>query len=61
MTVRKQVIDGIKSMLTKEIQTVEGLIRGNIYTMKKLVEEQTVLKRKKAELYKLLNTLYKED
>ena len=61
MTIRKQVIDGIKSMLTKEIQTVEGLIHGNIYSMKKLVEEQTVLKRKKAELYKLLNTLYKED
>ena len=61
MNVKKLVVDNIKSMLSKEIQTVEGLIRGNKYSMKKLVEEQTVLKRKRTELYRLLNTFYKKE
>jgi len=29
--------------------------------MKRLVEEQTILKRKKTELYKVLNTFYKKE
>jgi regulator of replication initiation timing len=60
MTIRKKVLDDIRSRLLKELQSIDWKIRGNKSSMNKLVEEQTVLKRERVELHKILNSFYKE-
>ena len=56
MTLRKQVVEDIKSRLRAELGKVHMEINSNRYQIKKFAERQTVLKREVKELYKLLRS-----
>jgi len=54
---KKEVADKIKSFFDKELRGIDHKIWENKYQMKKLVLEQTILKRTRAELDKLSRSM----
>jgi hypothetical protein len=54
---KKAVKEQIEMFFNTRIRDIEHQIWKNKYEMKKLVETQTILKRTKAELYKLRSSL----
>jgi hypothetical protein len=54
---KKQVREAIKEKLMLEVNDVRGRIYYNKFSMKKLVEEQTKLKRMLPELHQLIRSL----
>lgn len=57
---RELAIDRVISHLENELQKVRGKIVHNRYEFRKLVDEQTVLKRERSELSALINDIKKK-
>lgn len=55
MKTKERVFSELASFIEREYQRMRSEIERNKYAFKKLEEEQTVLKRKRAELQKLRN------
>jgi hypothetical protein len=57
MNHKKEAHTEIIKLLEKEYNNCISDIRDNKFTFKRLVQEQTILKRKKAELTNIINSL----
>lgn len=59
MQIQKKVVERIQQMLQEEFNKCNAKLFTNKYTFKRLVEEQTVLKRERVKLTEMLNELKK--
>ena len=59
MNVKNEVFDNMVNMAEDELRKVEGLIRYNAILINEFADKQTVLKRQRVELIKLVNSFKK--
>jgi regulator of replication initiation timing len=59
VVIKKEVFNRVNEVLTRELSIIRRKISANKYTFKKLREEQTILKRERAELDKMIRSLDK--
>ena len=57
MNIKKEAYDKIIERLRTEISDIDGQLQYNIRMFRALEHKQTVLKRQKTELVKLINTV----
>lgn len=57
VSAKQKAKEAIKKKLEDDVTVAKHAVRVNVLSMRKLVDEQTVLKRKVVEIYKLIKTL----